>query len=115
MDSELRDILEVLLRLPPEKISQLRELLLSLQVEEEAPAGFRAEAAAFERMRPDLRKQFPGRVVAIYQGEVVANGEDKMAVFEAVLQKCGPVTCYIDSVEPSSARRVSLPSAWIAR
>jgi hypothetical protein len=51
MDSELREILEALLRLPPERISQVCELLLSLQVEEEAPAGFRAEAAAFERIR----------------------------------------------------------------
>ncbi len=115
MDSELRDILEVLLQLPPDRISQVRELLLSLRDESDAPAEFLAEVAAYERMRTDLRKRYPGRVVAIYKGDVVADGEDKMAVFDAVLQRLGPVVCYIDSVESPTPRRVRMPSSWIAR
>ncbi len=115
MDSELREILEVLLQLPPERISQVHELLLSLRDESNAPAEFLADVAAFDRMRVDLRKQYPGRVVAIYKGHVVADGEDKMGVFDAVLEKYGPVVCYIDSVESSAPRRVRLPSSWITQ
>ncbi len=115
VDSELREILEVLLQLPPDRISQVRELLLSLRDESDAPAEFQADAAAFERMRADLRRQYPGRVVAIYKGDVVADGEDKMAVFDAVLQRYGPVVCFIDSVESTGPRHVRIPSSWITR
>jgi hypothetical protein len=113
MDSELKEILAVLLRLSPERITQVRDLLVSLEEMSGAPAEFMAELATFERLRPDLRKRYPGRAVAIYKGEVVADGTDKMHVLDEVLARHGPVICYIDNVDPPAPRRV--PSVWSAR
>jgi hypothetical protein len=113
MDSELREILEALARLPPERIAQIRDLVVAMQEQEAAPAEFMAEVAAFERMRPELRVKYPGRVIAVYRGEVIAVGSDKMQVLDTVLREYGAAMCYIDSVDPALPRRVS--SAWVAK
>lgn len=60
------------------------------------------EVAAFERLKPTLQEQYGGQAVAIYQGQVVAAGDDKMAVLGRVLDEYGPVPCYIEWVEPES-------------
>lgn len=79
------------------------------------PPDFADEVAAFERLKPALQKDHAGQVVAIYQGQVVAVGDDKMAVLGQVLDKYGPISCYIEWVESESPRQVRLPSAWISR
>lgn len=112
MDSELREILAALLRLPPDKISQVRDLLVSLEVSSGAPAEFMAEVAAFERLRPELRRAYPGRTVAIHGGKVIADGADKMETLGRVLETHGQVACYIEAVDPPAPRRARLPSAW---
>ena len=77
-----------------------------------APPEFLREAAAFARLKPELLKQYKGRVVAIHQGEVVAVGDDRMAVLGMVLEKLGPVPCYIEWVEAQTPRRARMTSTW---
>ncbi len=79
------------------------------------PPEFADEVAAFERLKPTLQAQYGGQVVAIYQGQVVATGDDKMAVLGRVLDEIGPVPCYIEWVEPESPRRARISSAWVKR
>ncbi len=79
------------------------------------PADFNREIAAFERLKPTLQEQYGGRVVAIYQEKVVAIGDDKMDVLGEVIEKFGPILCYIERVDKSSPRSARIPSAWIAR
>jgi len=77
------------------------------------PPEFADEVAAFERLKPTLQAQYGGQVVAIYQGRVVATGDDKMVVLGRVLDEIGPVPCYIEWVEPVSPRRARISSAWV--
>ncbi len=79
------------------------------------PVGFEREVAAFERLKPTLQEQYSGRAVAVYQGQVIAAGNDKMAVLGAVLETRGPVPCYIEWVEPEAPRQARIPSAWVTR
>lgn len=75
---------------------------------------FLREAEAFERLKPDLLKQYKGRAVAIYQGEVVMIGDTTMDVYGAVIDKFGVVPCYVDYVQEK--RRVArIPSIWRVR
>lgn len=74
------------------------------------PAAFLAEMAAFERMKPELLKTYPGRVVAVLDGEVVLVGDDILEVHEQVIERFGNVPCYVDKVTdelPRPARIVS--------
>lgn len=78
------------------------------------PVDFEREVAAFEQLRPALAEQYPGQAVAIYQGQVVAAGKDKMAVLDRVLETLGPVPCYIEWAEAGAPRTVRVASAWVA-
>ncbi len=78
----------------------------------ESASDFEREVASFEALRSELLATYPGETVAIYQGKVVAHGEDKMAVFDQVLTEFGPVPCYIETVTDETPRRVRVPSAW---
>ena len=80
-----------------------------------APPEFLNEIAAFEELKPELLKQYQGRVVAIYQGQVVAVGDNVLAVHDAVTAKFGSVPCYVEWVEAVTPRRVQIRSAWRAR
>jgi PHD/YefM family antitoxin component YafN of YafNO toxin-antitoxin module len=77
-------------------------------------ANFEAEIAAFEQLKPALLERYPGRAVAIYQGQVVEVGDDKMEVLAQVIDKLGDVSCYIEWVEPDAPRRVRVPSVRVA-
>ena len=80
-----------------------------------APAEFEREVAAFERLKPALQEQHAGRAVAVHGGQIVAVGDDKMAVLDDVIAHFGPVPCYIEWVEPETPRRARISSAWVAR
>lgn len=80
-----------------------------------APAEFEREVAAFERLKPALLEQYPGRAVAIHGSQVVAVGDDKMAVLDDVMKQFGPAPCYIEWVERETPRRARISSAWVAR
>jgi predicted transcriptional regulator len=87
---------------------------LSEQEQPPAPAEFLREAAAFTRLKPELLKQYKGRVVAIYQEKVVVVGDDRMEVLGVVLEQLGPVPCYIEWVEEQTPRIARITSTWIA-
>ena len=76
------------------------------------PPEFLREIAAFEQIKPELLQQYKGRVVGIYQGQVVAVGDDVLAVHDMVVAKFGPVPCYVEWVEEQTPRRVRMVSAW---
>lgn len=76
---------------------------------------FEQEVAAFERMRSDLLGQYAGQFVAIYQGQVVASGSEKLALLDEVREQYGNVVCYIEKVASDSPRTVRMPSVRVAR
>jgi PHD/YefM family antitoxin component YafN of YafNO toxin-antitoxin module len=61
--------------------------------------AFEREQAAFERMKPELLHTHLGKVVAIYQGEVVQVGTDIAETLDAVYEQFGYVPCYVQRVE----------------
>ena len=77
--------------------------------------AFAQEVAAFEHLQPTLQKEFAEQYVAIYQGEVVAHGSEKLAVLQAVRTQLGQVVCYIEKVSAAAPRIVRMPSIYIAR
>ncbi|MDQ3247631.1 MAG: DUF5678 domain-containing protein [Chloroflexota bacterium] len=79
------------------------------------PPEFAQEVAAFERLKPELLKKYPQRVVAIHQGQVVAVGDNRMDVLGILLDRLGPVPCYIEWVEQETPRRVRMPSIRVVR
>jgi hypothetical protein len=76
-----------------------REAEKRRQARQAEEAAIEQEHAAFERMLPELLKQYPGQSVAIYKGQVVAVGDDKMDLWGQVRQKLGPVPVYVQVVE----------------
>lgn len=83
--------------------------------ESEPDPAFAREVAAFERMKPQLIQQYPGRVVGIYQGEVVAVGDNRLDVLDQVWYQFGEVSCYVENVEPETPRGARIPSAWFRK
>jgi hypothetical protein len=77
--------------------------------------AFEQEVAAFEQLKPTLFKQYAGKFVAIYQGQVVASGDEKLALLDQVREQLGNVVCYIEKVAPDSPRTVRMPSVRVAR
>jgi hypothetical protein len=73
------------------------------------------EMNAFERLRPELLKQYPGQYVGIYQERVVGTGEDQFALLKQVYAEFGQVICYIDKPDRSLIRKARIPSTWIVR
>jgi PHD/YefM family antitoxin component YafN of YafNO toxin-antitoxin module len=61
--------------------------------------AFEQERAAFERMKPELLHTHQGKVVAIYQGQVVQVGTDIAETLDAVYSQFGYVPCYVQRVE----------------
>lgn len=69
------------------------------QARQAEEAAIEREHAAFQRMLPELLKQYPGRAVAIYNGEVIGVGDDKMALWSQARRDLGPVPVYVQMVE----------------
>jgi PHD/YefM family antitoxin component YafN of YafNO toxin-antitoxin module len=61
--------------------------------------AFEREQAAFERMKPELLRTHLGKVVAIYQGQVVQAGTDIAETLDAAYEQFGYVPCYVQRVE----------------
>jgi hypothetical protein len=77
--------------------------------------AFKREIAAFEALKPTLLEQYAGQYVAIYQGKVVASGDNKLEVSRQVREQQGLVNYYVELVSPDSPRTVRIPSVWITR
>ena len=83
--------------------------------QEQYTQAFETELAHFERLKPQLLQQYPGRFVAIYQGEVVAVGDNKMDVLAMAEETIGNVPFCVSQVTADGPRRVRIPSAWVVR
>lgn len=81
---------------------------------EAAHVAFRQEAETFNRLLLELLPAYQGKVVAIHQGQVVAAGDDRMDVYGVVLEKLGPVSCYIGRVDVQAPRPKRMPLIWKA-
>ena len=77
--------------------------------------AFEQEVAAFERLKTTLLAQYAGQYVAIYQGEVVGAGEDRLTLVKEVYRRFGEVPCYIEQVSSEPLRRVRITSVWKAQ
>lgn len=62
-------------------------------------AAFERERAAFQHLLPELLRSNPGRVVAIYQGQVVEVGEEIGETLDNVYDRFGYVPCYVQRVQ----------------
>jgi len=69
------------------------------QARQAEEAAIDREHAAFERMLPELLKQYPGKAVAIHNGQVVGVGDDEVAVWEEAREKFKGAPIYIQIVE----------------
>ena len=69
------------------------------QARQAEEAAIDREHAAFEKMLPELLQNYEGRVVAIYQGQVVGVGDDRMAVWANTRKQLGNVPIYVQTVE----------------
>lgn len=85
------------------------------QAFEQEVAAFEQEVAAFERMKTALLEKYAGQYVAVYQGKVVASGDEKLVLLDRVRKQFGHIVCYIEKVAPESPRTVRMPSVRIVR
>ena len=79
---------------------------------EKTDKAFEKEIAAFEALKAELLVQFPGQYVAIYQGQVVGHGDNRLALVKEVYSQFGEVACYIEKVTLEPSRRVRMPSVY---
>jgi len=77
--------------------------------------AFEQEVAAFEQLKLTLLQQYAGQFVAIYQGKVVASGNEKLTLLDRVREEFGNVVCYIEQVTPDAPRTVRIPSVRVVR
>lgn len=78
----------------------------------EADAAFEREVTAFKALKPELLKQYLDQYVAIYQGQVVGHGNNRLALVKEVYEQFGEVPCYVEKVSLEPPRRVHMPSVW---
>jgi len=71
------------------------------QAHQAEKAAIEREHAAFRQILPELLKQYPGRAVAIYNGQVVAVGDDRMEVWERARHQLKGAPVYVQTVEYS--------------
>lgn len=75
--------------------------------------AFQREIAAFERMKPELLRQYSGRVVAIRSGQVIEVGGENESVADVAMrlyERMGYVPIYAQRVEETPhVYRISSP------
>ena len=62
------------------------------------PGKWACEYEAFRRLLPELLKTHRGEFVAIHQGQVIASGQDKLAVALEALRQNGNVAIHVGLV-----------------
>lgn len=65
-------------------------------------AAIAREHQAFQQMLPDLLAAYRDRVVAIYQGKVIAAGDDRMEVWQRARQQTNGAPVYVQTVSQPS-------------
>ena len=88
---------------------------LDLPTDGEVRAAFAKEVAAFEDLKTTLQRKYNNQYIAIYQGQVVANGENKFEILKQVYKEFGPVICFIEKVSNTTPRTVRVPSTWFTK
>jgi hypothetical protein len=81
----------------------------------EADKAFEQEMAAFKALLPELLTQYPDQYVAIYQGQVVGHGDNRLALVKEIYNQFGEVPCYVGKATQEPPRRVRMPSVWKAK
>lgn len=76
-----------------------REEEANRQHRQSEAATIEREHLAFQAMLPTLLLQYPGRVVAIHQGEVIAVGDERMDVWQQARQQVNGAPVYVQKVE----------------
>jgi hypothetical protein len=75
---------------------------------------FEVEAKAYARLLPQLQNTYPGQFVAILNEKVVANGDNRLALWQKVRARFGnDVVCYIEKVMEESIPTKRITSAWV--
>lgn len=82
---------------------------------EEHEAAFQREVEAFERLKPSFLALYSEKYVAIYQGQVVAVGDARLALAQEVRAQFGHIPCYIEQVSLKSPRVIRMPSIYVTR
>lgn len=100
---------------PDSLVAELVAAQLDEVAAEESHVAFEQEVAAFERLKPMLLKEYAGRYVAVYGGQVVAVGDARLALVKEVYKQFGEVPCYVEKVSAEPLRRVRIPSVWKVR
>lgn len=77
-----------------------REEEKSRQELEAEQAAIEREHLAFQRMLPELLKQYAGQIVAIHNGQVVEVGQDQIEVWERAREKLPGAPVYVQVVQP---------------
>ena len=78
------------------------------------PDTFELTGAAFERLKPELMRQYPEKVVAIVGGEVAEVGDDKLELYSRVRARFGDVSMFIQHVT-EKPRIYHIPSPRVVR
>lgn len=73
------------------------------------------EIASFERLQGELSRRYGTQFVAIYQGQVVAHGPDKLMLTEQVYAQFGEVPCLIERADATEPRTARMPSVRIVK
>ncbi len=81
----------------------------------QADKTFEQDAVAFEALLPELLLKYPGQYVAIYQGNIVGNGENRLTLVKEIYSRFGEVPCFVGKVTSQPPRRVRLTSIWKAK
>ncbi|HEY4688144.1 MAG TPA: DUF5678 domain-containing protein [Anaerolineae bacterium] len=85
--------------LPIEDYESLRaQSQLPQTATDTASSGFEREKAAFQALKPELLKRYPGQFVAIVNGQVVEVGDDKIQVIDRVHERLGQVSMYVQQI-----------------
>lgn len=91
-----------------------REAEQRRQARQAEEAAIEQEYAAYQKMLPELLEKYAGRVVALYQGEVVQVGDDEGDIWQQARERLGPVPIYVETVE-HPPRVYSVPHRKVVR
>ncbi len=93
---------------------QWREEEMARQRRQSEAAAIELEHAAFQQMLPELLQKYPGRVVALHKGEVIAVGDHRMDVWQQARQQVNGAPVYVQRVE-FPPRVYKMPSRKVIR
>lgn len=97
-----------------------REVLVTLlptsdKSESDYKQRLRIEQESFHKLHPSLVQTHLGKYVAIYQGEVVDEGDDSATVYARIRQKYGSQAILISKVEKAPVRKAKILSPRIVK